>query len=84
MPEDFAEDWSVEVWPDNVRAINLFCQVSTQWRVGPSGVYGLDYSPLYHKMDRMNLSAEEYEELEEDIRVLEQSALDEMHKQKPD
>lgn len=80
-PEDYAEEWTVEVWPDVWPVLMLFASLGSQWRVGPSGPYGLDYNVLYHKMDRMNLTAEEYAELEEDIRVLEQSALDEMHKE---
>lgn len=71
-----------EVWPDNVEAVNLFISVSTQWRTSMNGVTGLDYNVLYHKMDRMNLSDEQYEELENEIRILEDSALETMRKSK--
>jgi len=80
-PEDFASEWTVEVWPDNWPAVTLFCAIGTQWRCGPSGAYGLDYNVLYRKMDRMNLTAEEYDRLEEEIRVLEGAALEEMRKE---
>lgn len=53
--------------------------MQTQWRMGPSsGPYGLDYNVLYHRMDRMELSAERYKELEACIRLMEYEALDEM------
>lgn len=65
----------VEVWPDNLAAVNLFITLGTQWRVGMAGAVGLDYNVLYRKMDRLNLSAAEYDALEEDVQVLEAEAL---------
>lgn len=52
----------------------------TQWRVGFSGATGLDYVALFHKMDRMDLSPERYEDLEDEILVMESAALEEMAK----
>jgi hypothetical protein len=49
--------------------------MSTQWRVGMSGATGLDYGVLYRKMDRLQLSEAEYDDLEEDVRTLESAAL---------
>jgi hypothetical protein len=71
-----------EVWPDNWPVFILFCQLQTQWTAGPNGVVGLNYLVLFHKLDRMNLSPSEYEEWEEDIRVLEHSALNTMQENK--
>ncbi len=45
-----------------------------------NGKTGLDYNVLYHKLDRMNLEADEYSQFEYDIGILEHSALEEMHK----
>ena len=39
------------------------------------GAVGLDYGPMFHKMDRMNLTKEEYEEMEADMQTMEQEAL---------
>lgn len=66
----------IEVWPDNLQAVNLFITLSTQWRTGSSGVVGLDYNVLYQKMDRLKLSSDRYDDLEEEIRVMEGAALD--------
>lgn len=66
---------SVEVWPENLRAVNLFSSLSTQWRVGMSGATGLDYNVLYHKLDRLQLSRQDYDWLEEDVQTLEAAAL---------
>lgn len=80
-PEDYAEEWTVEVWPENVEALSVFCDLGTQWRSGQAGVYGLDYNVLYRKLDRMNLTPERYDELEDEIRILECAALGEIHKE---
>jgi hypothetical protein len=74
------EDEAVKVWPENEDAWRLFCYAQTQWRVGPGGASGLDYTPLQHKMDRMRLAPEEYEALESDVRVMEFAALEAMSK----
>lgn len=66
---------AVEIWPDNLQAVNLFITLSTQWRTGASGVVGLDYGALYHKLDRLQLTAERYQELEEEIRTMEGAVL---------
>lgn len=71
-PSDFGD---FEVWPDNMPAINLFSSISTQWRTSMGGVTGLDYNVLFHRMDRMNLSDQDYEWLFDDIRVIESEAI---------
>lgn len=73
-PEDYAGQ-GFEVWPENWQAFELFCDLRTQWRVGAVGATGLDYNTLFHKMDRMRLAPDEYEELERDIRTMEHEAL---------
>lgn len=65
----------VEIWPENLRAFDLFVALGTQWRVGMSGPTGLDYNVLYRKMDRLGLTPEEYDALEQDIAVMEAEAL---------
>lgn len=52
--------------------------MNTQWRCGPVGFYGLDYSVLFQKLDHMNLDPDSYEEIENDIRKMEVAALEEM------
>jgi hypothetical protein len=78
-PEDF-EGEACELWPENERAYFLFSALQTQWRAGMGGPTGLDYNPLFHKMDRMKLDADEYEALEADVRVMEFAALEAMSK----
>lgn len=72
---------SVEIWPDNVRAFNVFQGLRTQWRIGMGGPTGLDYTVAYHRMQRMDLSPQEFNQLDEDLQVMEASALTMMHEQ---
>lgn len=75
--DDFAGH-VVEVWPENQRAYFLFADLRTQWRVGAAGATGLDYNTLFHKLDRLRLDHQEYEDLEDDIRTMEFAALQRM------
>jgi hypothetical protein len=68
----------VELWAENEAALALFTSMATQWRMGFSGPIGLDYNPLFHRMDRMVLTGDEYEILFQDIRMAEAEALDAM------
>lgn len=76
--EDYLEE-IVEVWPENWPAYMLFSFMRTQWRSSGMGVIGLDYGPLYSKMDRMELAPEAYENLEADIQAMEFAALGAMN-----
>ena len=81
-PDDVAPD-PVEIWPETLPVYNLFASICTQWRVSAGGATGLDYNVLYHKMDRMKLSAEAYDFLESDIQVMEGAALQAMRSKTP-
>lgn len=78
--EDLAADF--EIYPDNQVAYDLFADLRTQWRIGMAGPTGLDYNILFHKMDRMKLSEDDYTDLEQCIRIMEYEALDHMNSQK--
>jgi hypothetical protein len=71
---------SVEIWPDNVRAFNLFQGLWTQWHTGMGGATGLNYFVAYHRMDRMSLSPADYDQLDADLQVMEAAALQVMHR----
>jgi hypothetical protein len=73
-PSDYADE-VIEIWPENERAIALFSSVSTQWRVGMGGPTGIDYNVIFSRLDRMHLTDPEYEQMFDDIRVIESEAL---------
>ena len=79
IPEDYEAD-DFELWPENMRAINLFTVLQTQLRTGGMGPTGFDYTVYFHRMDRMKLTEQEYEWLFDDIRTIEAEALTAMNK----
>jgi hypothetical protein len=67
---------SVEIWPENLRACMLFQSLQTQWNLAPmGGPVGLNFVVAYARMDRMELTPEEYNQLDEDLQLLEAAAL---------
>lgn len=65
----------MEVWPENWASFQLLVDIQTQWRGAGMAIIGLDYNVVYHKLDRMNLSPEDYDEAERDVRTMERAAL---------
>ncbi len=51
LPEVVQNPKQFEVWPEHEDAVHLFLQCQTQWRVGGSGVVGLDYAVVLQMMD---------------------------------
>lgn len=70
----------VGVFTDCWRAVRVFADLGTQWRMGPNGPTGLDFNVLYRKMDRMGLPPDEYDQLEADVSAMEDAALATMRK----
>jgi len=80
--DDFASD-PVDIWPENLPAFNLLAGLGTQWHMGndsngKSQPTGIRYSVAYHRMDRMGLTPEQYNELDADLQVMERAALEQM------
>lgn len=93
-PEDFAAQspegglyydaarkaWCFDVWPDNWPPLELFIDLSTQWRVGPNGLIGLDYGVVFHELDRRKLAGDEYDDMMDGIRTIERAVLSELRR----
>ena len=75
------DELGADVWPDNVRAVNAFIAMSTQWRVGMGGPIGLDYAALPTVLRIGSIPRSEWGEIFETIRVLEDVALLTMREQ---
>ena len=77
-PEDYETD-PVELWPENWPAWSLFAEMSGQWRMAPmGGATALDYTALFLRMDRLGLTAEQWNDMFADVRVIEAAALKQM------
>lgn len=75
-----AEQYNVDVWPDNAQALHVFVAMSTQWRVGPNGATGLDYSPLQSVMRLMAVPRHDWPEVFDAVRIMEDAALSTIRK----
>lgn len=72
---------TVEVWPENVQAVNAFVAMGTQWRCGPGGAYGLDYGVMPQTLRMLGIPRAKWPELFDAIREMEDAALKEMHEE---
>lgn len=68
----------LEVFEDNLPAVNLFTTLVTQWRPGASGPTGLDYSAVLAALQMNGVPKKEWRYLFEDIRVMEDAALEQI------
>ncbi len=73
----------VEVWPDNLIAVNVFIAMSTQWRTGYAGPTGLDYAALPAVLRLTGVPAAERAGVFDALRAMEDAALETMRKSKP-
>ncbi len=60
------------VWRENWPALELFLAVSTQWRMGPKGVIGLDYVAVRAVMDWLSIDGAT---MFRDLQVMEREAV---------
>ncbi len=71
---DIEED-DVEIWPDNWPVFRLFNALGTQWRTGPGGATGLDYSVVREVAILIGIKKRQIPELFPDLQVMEAEAL---------
>lgn len=72
--DDYEGD-AIGVWPENWPIYLLFCEVSTQWLMGPNGPCGLNHAVVLSRLDRMGLSNDEHERIYQGFRIMEVAAL---------
>jgi hypothetical protein len=72
LPEYATRPKVFEVWPEHEDAVLMFLQCQTQWRVGGSGVIGLDYGVVLQMMDLYTVSNRR--QTLEDLQVMESRA----------
>jgi hypothetical protein len=65
----------VEIWPCMISSINVFISMSTQWTMGHSGPIGLNYVALPVVMRLVGVPAKDRAEVFDDIRTMEDVAL---------
>ena len=63
------------VYPDNVKTVEVFSSMLTQWRMGPVGPIGFDYGVLPMVMRFNSVHRDDRQDVFEGLRVMEMSAL---------
>jgi len=71
-----------ELWPENETAFRLWCSLRTQWRVGPAGLIGLDYTAIPAVMELQGIAPEQRSTLFAALRLCEAVALDVFYQEK--
>ena len=69
------DDTAVEVWPDNLSAVNTFIAMGTQWRSGAVGATGLDYAALPAVLRLTQIPRLEWPAVLDGLRIMEAEAL---------
>jgi len=72
LPEIVSKPKEFEIWPEHEDVVLLFLRTQTQWRVGGSGVVGLDYGVVLQVMDLY--AVKERRQALEDLQVMETRA----------
>ena len=71
----------LELWSDNVAAVEIFGDMLTQWNVGPGGLVGLRYEALASLPRYARLPVADQQFMFDDLRVMERAAITEMRKE---
>lgn len=72
---------AIDVWPDNLPALNVFVAMATQWRTGMGGPVGLDYAALPAVFRLIGTPRAAWPGIFDDLRVMEAEALNVMSEQ---
>lgn len=79
--EDYADQNTVAVWPDNWPAVQFVVALGNgSWNMGPSGPVGFRPEAFREIRLARRVRAADWSRLLADIHVIEASALDEIHK----
>jgi len=75
LPEEDPDEL-VYLWPCNVAAWDIWCDVQSQWRHGMGGPTGLDYAGVRAHLDEIGLYGEERREVYAGIRAAERATIE--------
>jgi hypothetical protein len=64
------------VFPDNWPVVGVFRDISTQWRVGPGGILGLDYNVLPMIFRLRGIGKSDRTDIFDGLQVMEYAAIE--------
>jgi hypothetical protein len=80
--EDFGDQFTAYVWPDNWQTCMVFRWLMSQWNYGPGGPVGLRYEVFPEARLRFGIKPEDWPAICDDLQLMEDAALEEMRKPK--
>ena len=78
LPESITNPKHFEVWPEHQDGVMLFLRCQTQWRAGPGGLLGFDYSVVFQMMDLY--AVDNRRQAMEDLQIMESRAIELLNK----
>ncbi|MFC0179005.1 DUF1799 domain-containing protein [Thorsellia kenyensis] len=75
-----ADDFSIDVYPENELSVTIFQRLGTQWRYSFGGATGLDYNALPAIFDLLGIKKKKRPQIFSDLQIMESAALAEIHK----
>ena len=75
--EDYASDMPA-LWPENVRTVEVFSMLGTQWATGMNGATGLRYEAIPVVLRLAGIPRADHPDLFAGLRIMERAALEEM------
>ena len=79
-----AADYEVEIWPSTLEPLDFFNRVATQWRTNGHIPIGLDYTVFPMVFDLLDIDQGSRPRLFEQVRIMEQAALEQMAENRKD
>lgn len=79
LPERLTKPKDCSIWAEHWPAVELFSRCATQWRIGGSGVIGLDYGVVLKMASLYQI--QDLARVMEDLQIMELHARDLINKQ---
>lgn len=81
-PDDYAQENTVLLWPDNEPAVRFVIELGNgSWNMGPNGPVGFRPEAFREARLALRVKASEWSALRADVRVIEDAALEAIHKE---
>lgn len=84
LPEEIKKKSEFAILPENVKALEWFLRMQTQWRTGFNGATGLDYGVFLMWSKDEGLKRKMRIDLLDDLRLMEWEFLAEIQSSRPD
>ena len=71
----------LELWAENLRTVDVFCALSSQWLIGPAGIVGLRYEGIPFVLRMLGIPRADWIEIFHGLRIMETEVLEQVRNQ---